>query len=120
MDQMAVKSGKPPLEGKKRCVCLPSKFELKPITISAAILKHQEILHQKSLRPESLKQTQLFLSYLVKEYGNEFVQSVSSSHLEKIFKKRNWQRSTIDRVIAKISPFFSRLIREVCNNRLKI
>jgi len=90
----------------------PSKYAFKPISISAAILRYQEILNQKSLRPESLKQTQLFLGYLAKEYGSEFVQCVSSSHLEKIFKKRNWQRSTIDGVIAKISPFFSWLVRE--------
>jgi integrase len=90
----------------------PSKFELKPITISAAVLKYEEIIHQKSLRPESLKQTQLFLGYLVGEFGNESVQCVSSSHLEMIFQKRNWQRSTIDGVIAKIGPFFSWLVRE--------
>jgi len=39
----------------------PSKYTFKPISISAAILKYQEILNQKSLRPESLKKTSFFL-----------------------------------------------------------
>ena len=90
----------------------PAQLELKPIPVSAAILEYQAVIKQKALRPTSLKQTQLFLGYLADEFGNELVHCVSSSLLEKWFQTRNWQRSTIDGVIAKIGPFFSWLHRE--------
>ena len=96
-----------------RCLLqTPTQLELKPLSVLDAILEYQEVIKQRSLRPASLKQTQLFLSQLADEFGNELVHCVTASLLEKWFQKRNWKRSTIDGVIAKIGPFFSWLARE--------
>ena len=91
-----------------RCLLqTPARAELKPLPLSEAVLEYQEVIKQRSL-----KQTQLFLSQLADEFGNELVHCVTASLLEKWFQKRNWKRSTIDGVIAKIGPFFSWLVRE--------
>ena len=96
-----------------RCLLqTPARAELKPLPLSEAVLEYQEVIKQRSLRPASLKQTQLFLSLLADEFGNELVHCVTASLLEKWSQKRNWKRSTIDGVIAKIGPFFSWLVRE--------
>ena len=96
-----------------RCLLqTPTQLDLKPLSVLDAILEYQEVIKQRSLRPASLKQTQLFLSQLADEFGNELVHWVTASLLEKWFQKRNWKRSTIDGVIAKIGPFFSWLVRE--------
>ena len=96
-----------------RCLLqTPARAELKPLPLSEAVLEYQEVIKQRSLRPASLTQTQLHLSQLAEEFGNELVHCVTASLLEKWFQKRNWKRSTIDGVIAKIGPFFSWLVRE--------
>jgi integrase/recombinase XerD len=96
-----------------RCLLqTPARAELKPLSLSEAVLEYQEVIKQRSLRPVSLKATQLFLSQLAYEFGNELVHCVTPGLLEKWFQKRNWKRSTIDGVIAKIGPFFSWLVRE--------
>ena len=96
-----------------RCLLqTPPQLDLKPLPVSDAILEYQEVIKQRSLRPRSLKQTQHTLSQLAEEFGNELVHCVTASLLEKWFQKRNWKRSTIDGVIAKIGPFFSWLVRE--------
>jgi integrase len=96
-----------------RCLLqTPPQLDLKPLPVSDAVLEYQGVIKQRSLRPRSLKQTQHILSQLAEEFGNELVHCVTASLLEKWFQKRNWKRSTIDGVIAKIGPFFSWLVRE--------
>jgi len=90
----------------------PAQLALEPITVSDAVLAYQAVIKQKALRPTSLRQTQRFLGYLADEFGNTPAHCVSASLLEEWFQTRNWQRSTIDGVIAKIGPFFSWLHRE--------
>ena len=90
----------------------PAQTDLKPLPLSEAVLEYQVVIKQRLLRPASLKATQLFLSQLSNEFGNELVHCVTAGFLEKWFQKRNWKRSTIDGVIAKIGPFFSWLVRE--------
>jgi len=96
-----------------RCLLqTPPQLDLKPLSVLDAILEYKEVIKQRSLRPASLTQTQLHLSQLAEEFGNELAHCVTASLLEKWFQKRNWKRSTIDGVIAKIGPFFSWLVRE--------
>jgi integrase len=90
----------------------PPQLDLKPPPVSDAILEYQEVIKQRSLRPRTLKQSQHNLSLLAEEFGNESVHCVTAGLLEKWFQRRNWKRSTIDGVIAKIGPFFSWLVRE--------
>ena len=47
-----------------------------------------------------------------RQFSNQMCHKVSSSQLEEWFHTRNWKRSTIDGVLAKIGPFFSWCIRE--------
>ena len=90
----------------------PARLNLNPLSVSEAVDRYGDVLEQRSLRPASLTQTQLHLSQLIDEFGSQMCHSVTASLLEKWFQKRNWKRSTIDGVIAKIGPFFSWLVRE--------
>ena len=78
-----------------------------PLPIPDAVGRYAKVIKQRSLRPSSLKQTQLHLSQLAGQFSNQMCHKVSSSQLEEWFHTRNWKRSTIDGVLAKIGPFFS-------------
>ena len=96
---------------------LNSPAKLKPLSITDAVGRYAWVIKQRSLRPLSLKQTQLHLSQLAGQFSNQMCHNVSSSQLEQWFHTRNWKRSTIDGVLAKIGPFFSWCIREnYCEN----
>lgn len=96
-----------------RCLTTPSESPKRlSSSLSKAIDGYQSVLQQKSLRPASLEQTRRFLGQLADLFGNEQAHLVSASHLENWFESRNWKRSTIDGVIAKVEPFFSWLVRE--------
>jgi len=94
-----------------QCI-LNSPAKLKPLSITDAVGRYAGVIKQRSLRPSSLKQTQLHLSQLARQFSNQMCHKVSSSQLEEWFHTRNWKRSTIDGVLAKIGPFFSWCIRE--------
>ena len=96
---------------------LNSPAKLNPLSITDAVGSYAKVIKQRSLRPSSLKQTQLHLSQLTEQFSNQMCHNVSSSQLEEWFHSRNWKRSTIDGVVAKIGPFFSWCIREnYCEN----
>ena len=94
-----------------QCI-LNSPAKLNPLSIPDADGGYAKVIKQRSLRPSSLKQTQLHLSQLAEKFSNQMCHNVSSSQLEEWFHTRNWKRSTIDGVLAKIGPFFSWCIRE--------
>ena len=94
-----------------QCI-LNSPAKLTPLPIPDAVGRYAKVIKQRSLRPSSLKQTQLHLSQLAGQFSNQMCHKVSSSQLEEWFHARNWKRSTIDGVLAKIGPFFSWCIRE--------
>ena len=94
-----------------QCI-LNSPAKLKPLSITDAVGSYAKVIKQRSLRPSSLKQTQLHLSQLAGQFSNQMCHKVASSQLEEWFHSRNWKRSTIDGVLAKIGPFFSWCIRE--------
>ena len=96
---------------------LNSPAKLNPLSITDAVGRYAKVIKQRSLRPSSLKQIQLHLSQLAGQFSNQLCHKVSSSQLEEWFHTRNWKRSTIDGVLAKIGPFFSWCIREnYCEN----
>ena len=96
---------------------LNSPAKLNPLSITDAVGSYAKVIKQRSLRHSSLKQTQLHLSQLTEQFSNQMCHKVSSSQLEEWFHSRNWKRSTIDGVVAKIGPFFSWCIREnYCEN----
>ena len=83
-----------------------------PVSLNDAVCTYIDIIQQRSLRPASLSQIQLHLTQLAVEFANASCHEISSSKLERWFHDRKWKRSTIDGVIAKISPFFNWFIRE--------
>ena len=89
-----------------QCI-LNSPAKLKPLSITDAVGSYAKVIKQRSLRPSSLKQIQLHLSQLAEKFSNQMCHKVSPSQLEEWFHTRNWKRSTIDGVLAKIGPFFS-------------
>ena len=99
-----------------QCI-LNSPAKLNPLSIPDAVERYAKVIKQRSLRPSSLKQIQLHLSQLAEQFSNQMCHKVSSSQLEEWFHSRNWKRSTIDGVVAKIGPFFTWCIREnYCEN----
>jgi len=94
-----------------QCI-LNSPVKLTPLSITDAVGRYAKVIKQRSLRPSSLKQIQLHLSQLAEKFSTQMCHKVSSSQLEEWFHTRNWKRSTIDGVLAKIGPFFSWCIRE--------
>ena len=99
-----------------QCI-LNSPAKLKPLSITDAVGRYAKVIIQRSLRPSSLNQIQLHLSQLAGQFSNQMCHKVSSSQLEEWFHTRNWKRSTIDGVLAKVGPFFTWCIREnYCEN----
>jgi len=91
---------------------LDTPAKLTPLSITDAAKKYAEVIKRRSLRPSSLKQTQINLSQLAREFPDKSCHEVTSGELEQWFHSRNWKRSTIDGVLAKIGPFFTWCVRE--------
>ena len=86
--------------------------KLEPIRLKGAVKTYLDVIRKRSLRPSSAKQTRINLNQLSEEFGDCDCRSITSSDLEQWFGKRNWKRSTVDGVIAKIGPFFTWCVRE--------
>ena len=85
---------------------------LDPIRLDDAVKNYLCVISKRSFRPSSAKQTRINLNQLSEEFGDRDCRSINPSDLEQWFGKRNWKRSTVDGVIAKIGPFFTWCARE--------
>ena len=85
----------------------PPSPKHKPFLLAEALDIHIKLLNKRSLRPTSLKQTVMCLLKLKSAYPGKSCHELSSQDLECWFYDRKCKRSTIDGVIAKVSPFFS-------------
>ena len=90
----------------------PPSPKHKPLLLAEAVDIYIKLLNRRSLRPTSLKQTVMCLLQLKSTYPGKSCHELSSQDLECWFYDRKWKRSTIDGVIAKVSPFFSWCVRE--------
>jgi integrase len=86
------------------------KFDL--IRLDDAVKNYFCVISKRSFRPSSAKQTRINLNQLSEEFGDRDCRSINPSDLEQWFGKRNWKRSTVDGVLAKIGPFFTWCVRE--------
>jgi len=86
--------------------------QLDPIRLDDAVKNYLCVISKRSLRPSSAKQTRINLNQLSEEFGDRDCRSITPSGLEQWFSRRNWRRSTVDGVIAKIGPFFTWCVRE--------
>ena len=64
-----------------QCI-LNSPAKLIPLSIPDAVETYAKVIKQRSLRPSSLKQTQIHLSQLTGQFSNQMCHKVSSSQLE--------------------------------------
>ena len=93
---------------------------IKAVKIKEAVSQYLKLKERQSLREPSLLQIRRFLNMLASEYGTLHFYQINPSMIEEWFQSRNWKRSTIIGIIAKIGPFFSWCIREkmVTNSHL--
>jgi integrase len=86
--------------------------QLDPNRLDDTVKNYLCVISKRLFRPSSAKQTRINLNQLSEEFGERDCRSITPSGLEQWFSKRNWKRSTIDGVIAKIGPFFTWCVRE--------
>ena len=72
------------------CV-LSNNINGKPLPVADAINRYINVISQRSLRPSSLKQTQLNLSQLAEEFAGRMCHEVSAGNLEQWFYKLKWK-----------------------------
>ena len=81
--------------------------QAKSASVREAVALYLGSLAASSFRSASLKQIKSNLKQLASELDCTPCREVTSTIMEEWFMKRNWKRSTIDGVIAKVGPFFS-------------
>ena len=85
---------------------------LKPASLAEAASRYLLMRETQNLRPLTLKQIRWKLKLLVGAFGGLQCHELSTAMLEGWFAARNWKRSTIEGVLAKIGPFLNWCIRE--------
>ena len=104
----------------KRSICLidaalnyePISPKKSSLTIGEATSRYLEVRSSQNLRPLTLSQIKWKLRLLKESFGEMRCHEVTTAMLETLFESRNWKRSTIEGVIAKLGPFFNWCIRE--------
>ncbi len=86
--------------------------DLKPASLAEAASRYLLVRETQNLRPLTLKQIRWKLKLLVGAFGGLQCHELSTAMLEGWFAARNWKRSTIEGVLAKIGPFLNWCIRE--------
>jgi len=81
-------------------------------TLDQTLPLYNQVLKSRELRATSLKQINLMLNQLHAQFRNFSPHEITSAHLENWFAARNWNRNTIDGVIAKVGPYFTWCVRE--------
>jgi len=89
--------------------------------LEPAIERYLKIKEGQNLRPLTLRQIRWKLGMLQKAFGGSKCHEITTTMMEDWFRVKEWKRSTIDGVMAKIGPFFNWCIREaICiHNPLK-
>ena len=83
-----------------------------PRQVDDAVHAFLEIKQHQQLRPKSLKQIRSVLLLFAGAFGQLQCHQLEPGMIEEWFRSRQWNRNTIDGVIAKVGPFFSWCIRE--------
>ena len=89
---------------------------LKPVKVSEAVSQYLQLKQKQALREPSLVQIRRFLLMLSSEFKSLYCYQINTAMIEEWLQSRNWKRSTIDGVLAKIGPFFSWCLREEIMN----
>ena len=94
---------------------------IKPASLAEAASRYLRVREEQNLRPLTLRQIRWKLNLLAEAFGELPCHELTAAMLEGWFAARNWKRSTIEGVLAKIGPFLNWCIREsyCINNPLK-
>ncbi|MDP7012818.1 MAG: hypothetical protein QF927_02430 [Verrucomicrobiota bacterium] len=86
--------------------------DLRPVALAEAASRYLLVRGTQNLRPLTLRQIRWKLKLLVEAFGGLQCHELTAAMLEGWFAARNWKRSTIEGVIAKVGPFLNWCIRE--------
>ena len=82
------------------------------LTLAEAASRYIRVRSEQNLRPLTLRQIRWKLKLLAEAFGELPCHELTTAMLEGWFASRDWKRSTIEGVIAKLGPFFNWCIRE--------
>ena len=85
---------------------------IKPASLAEAASRYLRVREEQNLRPLTLRQIRWKLNLLAEAFGELPCHELTAAMLEGWFAARNWKRSTIEGVIAKVGPFLNWCIRE--------
>jgi integrase len=88
------------------------KFEMPSRDLKDAVGDYLTLRVSQNLRKSSSSQISTNLKLMVSKFSPIKCDKITTTMLESWFSERQWKRSTIDGVIAKIGPFFTWCIRE--------
>jgi hypothetical protein len=86
--------------------------DLKPASLAEAASRYLLVRETQNLRPLTLRQIRWKLKLLVGAFGGFQCHELTAAMLEGCFASRNWKRSTIEGVLAKIGPFLNWCIKK--------
>ena len=86
--------------------------DLRPVTLAEAASRYLRVRETQNLHPLTLRQIRWKLGLLVGAFGDLQCHELTTAMLEGWFASRNWKRSTIEGVLAKIGPFLNWCIME--------
>ena len=97
------------------------KLKIEPKSLKEAVDQYLGLRACQNLRSSSLSQIRYNLKNMVSRFHPSKCDEITTTMLEDWFREKEWKRSTIDGVLAKIGPFFNWCIREsyCVNNPLK-
>ena len=104
----------------QRSICLleaalhftPPSPNKRGLTLAEAASRYLRVRGEQNLRPLTLRQIRRKLNLLAEPFGELPCHEVTATMLEEWFAARNWKRSTIEGVLAKIGPFLNWCIME--------
>ena len=85
---------------------------IKPASLAEAASRYLRVREEQNLRPLTLRQIRWKLNLLAEAFGELPCHELTAAMLEGWFAARNWKRSTIEGVLAKIGPFLNWCIME--------
>ena len=88
------------------------KLEMPSRDLSESVGDYLTLRVSQNLRKSSSSQISTNLKLMVSKFSPIKCDKITTTMLEGWFSERQWKRSTIDGVIAKIGPFFTWCIRE--------
>jgi len=88
------------------------KLKIHPRDLREAVDQYLTLRASQNLRKSSYSQIRCNLKQMVSRFHPSRCDEITTTMMEDWFQVKEWKRSTIDRVIAKVGPFLNWCIRE--------